>query len=208
MRGRKCLGIISICVNLCLTVILFTPLTKFLCRPLIVDETVRNASVVVVLSGGGYCSGQLDFNTLIRLKKGVELYRDGIGNKIICAGGVYFGMIEKSIALLMKEELVFQQIPEPDILVQDETINTYNDITYLINKFKNQFDFNQAVFVTSEYHTRRVNLVLKKKGLDAKVVSAYPYRLEPITWAERMAVFRDIAREYLAIFYFKLNGYI
>ncbi|SDT85587.1 YdcF family protein [Desulfobacula phenolica] len=208
MRVRKWFFITSISVNLCLAIILFTPLTKFLCRPLIVDEMVENASVVVVLSGGGYCSGQLDFNTLIRLKKGVELYRGGIGNKIICAGGVYFEMIGKSIALLMKEELVFQQIPESDILIQDETINTYNDITYLINKFKNQFNFDRAVFVTSEYHTRRVKLVLKKKGLDAKVVSAYPYRLEPIIWPERMAVFRDIAREYLAIFYFKLNDYI
>jgi len=32
--------------------------------------------------------------------------------------------------------------------VTNETINTYNDITYLLNKYADKFDFNNSIFVT------------------------------------------------------------
>ncbi|MBF0118015.1 MAG: YdcF family protein [Desulfobacterales bacterium] len=159
------------------------------------------------MSSEAYEIGFPGIATLIRLKKGIELYKQGYAKKIVCAGGIYFERINKSIAEIMKNTLVLFGIPSEDILIQDDTINTYNDITGVIKKFEKTYNFNQSLFVTSSFHTYRVKAILKKKGIDAKVISADPYELTPKIWSERLELFQIIIREYLAICYFKLKGY-
>ncbi|MDY6973373.1 MAG: YdcF family protein [Thermodesulfobacteriota bacterium] len=199
---------ISVALNVFLAVVLFTPLTEQLYKPLIVDERPIKSDVIVVLSAGAYGSGLPDFETMVRLRKGLILYREGWADRIICAGGTRLGEEKESIAELMRETLILYGVPPESILTQDETINTYNDITYLLKKYQAAFDFNNAVFVTSSYHTYRVKKILKKKDLDSIVASVEPYELYPHVRSERPVLFCRIIREYLAICYFILRGYI
>jgi len=177
-------------------------------KPLIVDETVGNSEVIVVLTCGGYDSGLPTFRTLVRLRKGLELYSRKVSDKIICAGGDQLIEAGISSSQSMKETLISYGVPDENILVQDETINTYNDITYLLNKYADKFDFDNSIFVTSSYHTYRTKKILEKKKIDASVVSAEPYELGAIYWSEKMDLFKEVAREYMAICYFKIRGYI
>lgn len=197
----------SLSINLILIIILLTPLTKILYKPLIINELPKESEVIVVMSAGMYDLGIPDFNTSIRIRKGLELYRKNIANKIICVGGVKLKS-NKSIAEIMKETFVLYGVFPQDILTHDETINTYNDITFLLNKYKKTYDFNNAVFVTASYHTFRVKQVLRKKNVNATVVSADPYELHPEVWSEKLGTFCDVIREYLSICYFKLKGWI
>ncbi len=199
---------ISLSLNLFLLIILFTPLTEQLYKPLIVNEEPEKSEVIVILSAGCYESALPDFRTLTRLTKGMELYNSSWADTIICAGGTCFNTENKSIARIMKETLVFFGVSRENILIQDETINTFNDITYLLNKFKSDYDFNSAIFVTSSFHTYRTKKVLEKKQIRATVVSAEPYELNPEAWSERIDLFKVVAREYAAICYFKVRGWI
>ncbi|GJQ59905.1 MAG: YdcF family protein [Candidatus Scalindua sp. AMX11] len=199
---------ISLSINLFLIVILFTPLTEQLYKPLIVNEEPGKSEVIVILSAGIYDDGLPDFSTLVRLRKGLELYRNKHAGTIICAGGIKPDSKDISIADVMKRTLILYGIPDGDILTQDETVNTYNDITYLLGKFESKFNFDKSIFVTSSYHTYRTRKILKKKGINACVVSANPYELEPLSRLERLSLFKLIMREYMALCYFKIQGWV
>ena len=208
IKLKKYLISISIAVNILLAFILFTPITEWLHRPLILVGALKKSEVIVILSSGAYSNGVLGLETIYRLKKGMELYKRGWADKIICTGGVIIRPDNKNIAHLMKEHLVYYGVPFADVLLQDKSTNTYEDIKFLFNKFKKVFDFNHALFVTSCYHTFRVKKILNKMGLKARIISAVPYQLYPIHYTERLDLFRQVVREYLAICYFKIKGYI
>lgn len=199
---------ISLSINLCLFIILFTPFTEQLYKPLIVDEPVKKSEVIVILTCGGYDSGLPTFRSLIRIRKGLELYNNNWADKIICAGGDRLVEAGISSAQAMKQTLISYGVQRENIFVQDETINTFNDITYLLKKFERNFNFNNAVFVTSSYHTYRTKKILEKKQIKASVISAEPYELNPVVWSEKMDLFKEVAREYMAICYFKIKGWI
>jgi uncharacterized SAM-binding protein YcdF (DUF218 family) len=205
---KRLVIIVSLILNVGLAIVLFTPLSEQLHKGLIFNEEPKESQVIVVLSGGFHEPGIPGHQTCIRLLKGLEIYRDGWADNIICAGGTRLESNGKSVAQVMKETLVLWGVPEGNVLVQDESINTYNDITYLLNKFAGQFDFDQALFVTSAYHTYRVKRILDKKNLQSAVISASPWELHPYVWTERLDLFRKVAREYGAICYFWLRDWI
>jgi uncharacterized SAM-binding protein YcdF (DUF218 family) len=199
----------SLFLNLFFLVVLTTPLTEILHKPLIHDEPVSSkCEAIVILSAGIYKSGLPDFRTMVRLRKGYELYQQSRAEKIICIGGIRADSPSKSIAVIMKDTLVAYGIPSQQILIEDETINTYNDISYMLYKFRSDFDFDKTVFVTSSYHTYRVKRILEKKGINAKVVSAEPYELYPHKIVERAELFSEVIREYMAIYYSWMKGWI
>ncbi len=198
----------SLILNFVLAIILFTPLTEQLYKPLIINDSLSKSEAIVVLAGDSYYSGLPGFRSLTRLKKALELYRDNWANKIICIGGTRLAKVNKSISEILKDTLILFGIPAQDILVYDQSFNTYDDISNLVAKFDRQFDFNKCIFVTSSFHTYRVKKVLEKKKITAAVVSAEPYELYPNFFTLRLDLFRMVIREYLAIYYFKTKGWI
>jgi uncharacterized SAM-binding protein YcdF (DUF218 family) len=200
--------VFSLIINLIMAVIFFTPLTEELYKPLLVNEPLRKSEAIIVLSGDGYSCGVLGMLTMTRINKALEVYRDKWADEILCVGGKWFPKINKSISEVMKEYLILYGIPEKNISVCDETNGTYYDINYMLKKFDKRFNFNNAIFVTSSFHTYRVKRILQKQGIKAIVVSAEQYELYPNFWATRFDLFKIIVREYLAIFCSKIKGWI
>jgi len=200
----------GIVCNLFIFVVLFLPVTEILYKPLMHDDIISSSKyqAIVVLAAGMYRSGSPDYRTLVRLKKGQELYRQGKADKIICIGGIMAGNPSKSIAVVMKDTLVAHGIVPQDIFVDDGTTHTYNDISHMLDKFGKDIDFNSAIFVTSSYHTFRVKKILEKKRLRAQVASAEPYELYPHEITERVGLFAEVIREYVAVGYSWLKGWI
>jgi len=200
----------GIACNLFIFVVLFLPVMEILYKPLMHDEIISSTKyqAIVILAAGLYRSGSPDFRTLVRLQKGRELYRQGRADRIICIGGIKEGSPAKSIAVVMKDTLVAHGISPNDILVDDETTHTYNDISHMLDKFGKDIDFNSAIFVTSSYHTYRVKKILEKKGLRAQVASAEPYELYPHEITERAGLFAEVIREYMSVSYSWLKGWI
>jgi uncharacterized SAM-binding protein YcdF (DUF218 family) len=199
----------SILINFLFFIVLFTPLVELLCSTLIVDDQPIKSDVIVTLSAGGYSSKSIDYRTFTRLDKTIELLQKDYSTKVICAGGVYLGGVNKdTIASIMKTYLLRFGVNKRAILIEDNSQNTYFDIQGLLQKYKDQFDFNNSLFVTSAWHTKRVKMILLKQNVKAKVIASDPFELYPRLWTERLDNFYVIMREFGAIIYFKLKGWI
>jgi uncharacterized SAM-binding protein YcdF (DUF218 family) len=200
---------LSLIAWLGVAVVLFTPITEILYKPLIVDETPGKGELIVVFSSGFFPNDLPDFATTVRLRRGVELYRNGVAPKILCLGGGWKSEAGLTLSQSMAQELKNQYyIPPEDLLALSETSHTFNDITSMVEKYGDQFDFNKTVFVSSAYHTYRIKQILLKKGITGPVVAAAPYELYPRKVIERVYSFRKVSREYLAIIYSWLSGWL
>jgi uncharacterized SAM-binding protein YcdF (DUF218 family) len=206
--------ILSLLLNSCLFIILFTPITELLYKPLIVDEKPQKSEVIVILSSidaFDTTNGFPDFSTLARLQKGLQLYRDGYADKIICVGGSKLVSTQKSYAQIMEDALLSYGIPEHDIHIQDNIEgdwNYYKNLLEMVNKFKGKYDFDNSIIVTSSQNTYRIKKLFLKQNINATIVSAEKYALQPSNWHERFGLFRDVANEYWAVTLFYALGRI
>ncbi|MBF0446485.1 MAG: YdcF family protein [Magnetococcales bacterium] len=200
---------LSIIAWLGVAVVLFTPLTEILYKPLIVDEPPGRGELIVVFSSGFFPYELPDFAMMVRLRRGVELYREGVAAKILCLGGGWHSKKGLTLSQSMAQELTnHYYIPPEDILALSETDHTYDDITSMVEKFGGRFDFNKTIFVSSAYHTYRIKQILLKKGITGPVVAAAPYELYPRMALDRIYSFRKVSREYAAIIYSWLFGWL
>ncbi|MBF0116916.1 MAG: YdcF family protein [Magnetococcales bacterium] len=193
---------ISLIINMVIFVILFTPITELLVQPLIIDEPVQPSPVAVIFASGWVAPDVMEYRSLIRLQKGLELYRLGLVKKIVCLGGTHMRNQTgnpRTVAQAMKSLMLLYGVQESDLFVHDKGSNTFEDIQSLLNAPQNRFDWNQAIYVTAEYHTFRVRKFLDYFNIRGRVVSAIPVETWPGIWSQRLDYFRETIREYLAI---------
>jgi len=216
---KNTLIILSLGINCLIIIICFTPLTEALYKPLIVNEPPQKCDVIVILAAGANREGFLGYRSMNRIEKGVSLYRKNLADKILCAGGDWYDVPGKSIGDLMKEKLIFYNIPEEAVLVQDVPkrkmkpmkslkVNTYSDLKDWYKKIQEKQHIKKSIFVTSSYHTYRVRKILDKLDINGIVISVEPYELLPMKLSSRLELFREIMREYSAILFFLIKGYI
>lgn len=208
---KRIIILISLIVNIGLCIILFTPVTEIMHKIIMVSDTPRKSDVIVILSSAFPFNterGLPGLSTLVRLERGLELYRSGYADKIIALGGIQIKRAKKTTGQLMKERLLLYGVPEEDIILHDDIRGTseyYDNLMLMLEKYKNKVDFNRALFVTSAEHSYRIKKCLLKKLKDPIVVTSEPYELAP-DWGRRFHLFRRVVNEILfAIpeFYFK-----
>ena len=135
-----------------------------------------------------------------RLEKAAELYHQTEGLKVIVSGGQ--GPDELiSEADAMGKELSNAGVDERDIIYEDESRSTYENISFskdIIELRKGDSSSQKIIIVTNSFHTLRAEMVAKRLGLNAEIVAARtPWQI----------VFDMGIREYFAIMkYFVLGG--
>ncbi|MBF0175407.1 MAG: YdcF family protein [Magnetococcales bacterium] len=199
--------LVSLSGNLLFLLIFLTPLTEFLAKPLIVDEPLRQAEVAVVFASGWVNETVLDYDTLLRMQRGLELYRSGWVRKIICLGGTRLPHPEKpyiGIAEGMRKVAILWGVPPSDVVAEADTTNTYDDLHAMVAKLGHAFNFNNAIYVSSAYHSARIRWFLNSMGVTGAVTHAYPVELSPLHFTQRFQIFQSIAREYLVHAYYRL----
>lgn len=199
-QGLMAVGLLAIIVS-------FTPLVEFMTKPLALSQEVNARQTAVVLSSGIYQSGLPDFQTMTRMVKGLELYKSGKVRTILCLGGQETGAGE-SYARCMAELYGEWGVPEHALSLYEAGGHTAIDLESLFNEKPSGFSPQDAVYVTSAYHTLRLRLLLDKRGVEAPVVSAWPTELYPESWAERLLNFKCVVREYGVLAVSKLLGWI
>jgi len=202
--------VFSAVVFLCLYLILFTPLTKMIHQVLESGDSPRNSQAIIVLSSVfpyATKSGLPCLSTLVRLEKGLWLYREGYADKIIVVGGINIPNAQKTTAQAMKERLLLYGVPDSDILVHDDISGAwgyYNNLMVLLEKYSNQFNFEKVMFVTSSENSYRIRKSLEKKIQDPVIVVSEQYEVVA-DWGQRFQLFRRAANEILIgipLFYF------
>jgi uncharacterized SAM-binding protein YcdF (DUF218 family) len=183
-----------------------TPLNDWLTLPLIHQDPLGKKEVIIVLGGGIKKDGSLIKQTAERTKEGLALFEESYAGKMIFAGGQaknrHWPESEK-----MKDYALSLGNNGENIITEINSKNTYENA---VNSLKIMADqgFNNALVVTSPYHTRRACLIFKKLKAE---ITCRPVRnafIAPLNFWEKMTYFKGVIREYCAIVYFKILGYI
>jgi uncharacterized SAM-binding protein YcdF (DUF218 family) len=99
-----------------------------------------------------------------RLPKAVELYKQGRAGKILFSGGVKWQGSEYSEAQQLKKKAISLGIPEKDILTEDLSLHTLENVLASLLVLDREFhlhNIRRLLVVTTSYHMRRLHLTLK-----------------------------------------------
>jgi len=100
-----------------------------------------------------------------RLKEGIRLYKEGYGKHIIVSGGKGPGE-DVTEAEAMKRYLIDKGIDESNIIIEDKSKNTMENLTFS-EKVMKEKGFKNSVVVSNKYHLKRVSLMCKRLGMNA-----------------------------------------
>lgn len=128
---------------------------------------------------------------LERLKVGVEYLKKHSDVKVVLAGGK--GRDEKvSEADAMKDYLIKNGIEEERILLEDKSVNTFQNIRFGLEKIREIDDREdlKVLIATNRFHILRSKLIAKRAGLE---VYGLPAKVPPTT------IVPSYIREYFAL---------
>ena len=125
-----------------------------------------------------------------RVLKAVELYNNKIIDKIIFSGGNNgISNYEKNIiseAKLMKDLAIKYGVLDKDIIIENNSKDTIENIKNCYNLLKNEInELKNIIIITSEFHIKRSYLIAKnifQNNIKINMVSAYDGLTDKTNW--------------------------
>lgn len=99
-----------------------------------------------------------------RLPKAVELYKQGRARKILFSGGMIWEEGGLPEAMVLKNEAMALGVPETDILIEDISLNTLENVVaslLVLDRAFHLYNIRRLLVVTTSFHMRRLYLTLK-----------------------------------------------
>ncbi|AJQ62806.1 hypothetical protein BTT_61650 (plasmid) [Bacillus thuringiensis serovar morrisoni str. 4AA1] len=99
-----------------------------------------------------------------RLPTAVELYNKRRAGKILFSGGAKWKRSNFTEAMTLKKEAIILGVPERDILIEDISLNTLENVLASLLVLEREFhlyNINRLLAVTTSYHMKRLYLTLK-----------------------------------------------
>jgi uncharacterized SAM-binding protein YcdF (DUF218 family) len=131
---------------------------------------VPEASAVVVLASGIRDLSHIGLGptpaggSIVRLAYGIRLYRAMKGAPLVISGGrADPSKPELSIGRSMAIEAFALGVPEDDVMVEDDSRNTFEGALYLLSSLK---DRKKIVLVTSAFHMGRSAMLYRRVGFE------------------------------------------
>ena len=152
-----------------------------------------------------------------RIMHAVQLYKLGLAKKILITGGS--GLLETdsiSESERMQRVMILSGIPEKDILLEESSRNTYENAQFSKPLLDEHFPAGRFLLVTSAFHMRRSMACFEKAGVAVQPFStdfystdtAYRFEHFVIPYAEAIATWGKLLKEWFGIITYKLMGYI
>lgn len=167
-----------------------------------VDEK-RECDVAVVLGAATYF-GNVSNVYRARLDHSVELYNDGYVSKIIATGGMGIGN-ETSDAYAAKQYLIDQGIPENDILIEEKSTVTQENVVNA-KAVMEENGLKTALIVSDPLHMRRAVSMAKDAGIEAfsspTCESAY------VSWKTKLPFLLRETGNYIGYRWYRIFGAI
>ena len=126
------------------------------------DEKCK-ADVAIVLGAAAY-EGEVSPVYRERINHGITLYKEGFVEKIIVTGGIGEGNV-KSDAYYAKEYAVQMGVPEDDILTEDTSTITEENLENA-KLIMEQKGYETAIIVSDPLHMKRAMLLAKDAGIE------------------------------------------
>ena len=94
-----------------------------------------------------------------RVDEGISLYKSDLINKLLVSGGIGFLNTDRKTpeAYKLRDYLIEHGIPERDIIVEDQSRNTVENIKNALEILSKEYNVYQTKFalITSDFHVRR-----------------------------------------------------
>jgi len=188
-------------------VILYLPFTQHkLTRFLDVEEKLSPSRAIVVLGGGLRSDGSAGISTRERVDYGTILFEQGLGSYLILTGG------DKASGQVEAEEMykiaLKRGILPEGIIKETQSSSTYENAIYT-KKILLRYGIDDGVIlVTSPYHMRRALFCFKKEGVEVLPAPVKNSEIYTYGFYQNLRNMRLLLREYLALVYYWVKGYI
>jgi vancomycin permeability regulator SanA len=159
-------------------------------------DELGSADVGILFGNQVLPSGEPSARLYSRLNKAIDLYSDNYFEKIIVSGGL--GKEGHDEALVMKEHLISQGIPENNILVDSNGLNTYMTVENSINIMEEN-NFTNAMVISNYFHLPRIKMACNRFGIES-VYSAHAHYFG-------LRDLYSITREVIAYGYYLIRSY-
>lgn len=177
-----------------------------LAAPLRLERPPQKSDAIVVFAGGVGESGQAGGGYQERLKRAVDLYREGFASRIIISSGFVFAFKEAEV---MRGLAVANGVPPDALVLETQAANTHENVIYTRDILEHA-GWHQILLVSSPYHMRRALLTWRKAAPDLTVVP------EPVTASQfyahdrgaTLTQIRGILQEYAAIVDYWWKGWL
>jgi uncharacterized SAM-binding protein YcdF (DUF218 family) len=200
-------------MSLLVAVAVFTPAINPLERWLDVSERPQNADVIVILGGGIQCgSNELASNSLARLVRGLELWRQGFAPRVTVseAGSAMIGASCGDVSAISRRT-IGRLYPDggPEIIDLPK-VKTTRDEAEAAARIAKARGWKRVLVVTSPTHTRRARATFRDVGITAIMVSSSEPRYDTAFRlpADRWFSLEAIARELAGLLKYGANGWL
>lgn len=147
-----------------------------------------------------------------RANKALELYKQGMINRILISGGIGYLNTGRKIpeALKIEAYLYEKGIPQKEILVEPNSRNTYENILFSLKLLKESYKFNQLklALITSDYHLKRCMGIMKKEEdqIELYGVGAKNGITDKENWSQSLSGIRNVCQEAMLLYYYASRG--
>ena len=129
-------------------------------------EKLQNVDCIIVLGCQVHPDGNPSIMLNDRIKRGVELYKLGVSQKIIMSGD--HGQAEYDEVNAMKQTAIDLGVDSSDVFMDHAGFSTYETVY----RAKEIFGAKRVVIVTQQYHLYRAVYIAKQLGLEAYGVNS------------------------------------
>lgn len=108
-----------------------------------------------------------------RIEQAINLYKNSQINKILVSGGIGFLNVDRNNpeAIQMQEYLLSKGISKNDILVEDKSRNTHENIKFSFKLLEETYNLNnlKLALITSDFHIRRCIALAQANYIEKKL---------------------------------------
>ena len=126
---------------------------------------------IIVLGAGLKGNCDLGMFLRIRMEKAIELYQQKKATKIILTGGPQWVDRFCIEAEAMRQFALAKNIPDESIITENLARNTYEN-AYYSAALMQQTGMRSAIIVTSDFHSKRANIIFEQYDFNYKVIAA------------------------------------
>ena len=183
----------------------FTPVPNWVAGRVIPEARLEHADAIVVLATGVETGGSLSDRSLRRVVRGVSLYLQGLAPLLVLSGpGRRGGPTEVSVAADLADRF---GVPKAAI-VGEERVRTTREEALRIGSFLRQRNLRRVLLVTDSPHLMRAADLFAAAGLVVLPAPADDIPRSASYPAARLSLARDLAREGLALLYYRAAGFL
>ena len=154
----------------------------------------------LIVLGAGLRQGKVPPVLAARLQQATACWRLNRNATIIVTGGILHGE-QLSEAQAMAKYLINHGIPQGRIILEEQAMNTWDNLRNCQRLLQKQADPKQkTIVVTSSFHVFRTSNYLRKLKLSWSIVSSKtPWKLQPLTVVrDYLGIIRDHYRSWLS----------